>query len=273
MKKLLLHYMHQFSIFLLFSMVLVFANSFPKNPGTSVIGTPCSSPTSTSSPTVILEASIFSNNNCGPCYAIDEDLITFSFTTATPCQLPAQLSYPSSADSTQSGVCNLTNSCTMLLLNPKQDYRHWLCVFRIKNGVLPDQYTITAYQLLDCIFNGDYCYYGNNPRVTYFAPIEYTYRIRPLTASDNPAILSESGNLSSVQFYLLEFNSNHPVQFLMPERISNEKENYWSVSVIDAAGNGPCCITIPLEDTEFLLYNLSNMENDCTVFPSFSNEK
>lgn len=205
------------------------------------------SPSATASKTVILEASLSSNNNCNPCYAVDEDIITLTFTTAKPSNLPPKIPYPNP---------NESSSRPLLILNPTQDYRHFICVFSVQNGSICDQNTVTIRQLLSYLFDGNFIYYGTDSQITYYAPITYTYQIEQL----------------SQDRFLLDIQSNHPVQLIAPTRFATDSGSYFSVSVIDVAGNGPCCLTIPLEDSQVLLYNLGSTGNSCIGSPLISKE-
>lgn len=172
-------------------------------------------------PTVI-SLQLYSSNLCNPSFAVDNDLITCEFTLANPCYLLEDFDMP-----------------VGYLFHMQPDLRHWSFVFRIQNGCLPDQAKITADALLNQLFNGNYRYFGNCNDITYFAPIEISYQASEST---------------------FEIHGNHSLLFLPPEQITIENKDFWSVSVIDAAGNGPCCITVPLESPDTLLYNLTNLD-------------
>ncbi len=222
---------------------------------------------------IITDLTFESTNICSSSYAIDNDRIICKFTTLEPCCLPATLALfsptytinTSSAMSLTIPVNSLpfpspNKGTTLYLLNPLQDGRHWICSFSIQTGYLPDQASIQACQILNCIFQNGYQYYGRNPCITYFAPILFHYQITSLDsdAMDSP-MLPE--NHTAFNYKILEITSNHPVKLLPPYQYQTESGQVWEFSMIDAAGNGPCAITFLLEDTDVLLYNLTNSEN------------
>lgn len=222
---------------------------------------------------IITDLTFESTNICSSSYAIDNDRIICKFTTLEACCLPATLTLfsPAYSMNTTSAMSftipvnplpfpSSSKRTTLYLLNPLQDGRHWICSFPIQNGYLPDQTSLQACQLLNCIFQNGYQYYGRNPCVTYYAPINFQYQI---TSLDSDAMASPmlSENHTSFDFEILEITSNHPVQLLPPYQYQTESGQVWEFSMIDAAGNGPCAITFLLEDTDVLLYNLTNSEN------------
>lgn len=211
----------------------------------------------------IWELDISSNNNCNSSYAVDNDWIICTFTTMEPCFLmPVSIAlFPSWTDScTTYGSDN--PPCQ--LFHPENDFRHWTCIYQIQNGDIPDQTRITARYFLEEIFHGNYRYYGSNPAVTYYAPIHYSFTLLPL--EENITTLSANTNMQ------LEIISNHSIDFLPPETFKTDTGTYWSVSVIDQAGNGPCCITISLEDNCCLLYNFRHVRDNFYIF-SFISQK
>lgn len=170
---------------------------------------------------LILSASCSSSNLCNPSYLIDNDNIILQFETAAPCQ-PASGSF-------------------WYLFNPQNDNRHFTCIFLISHGLLSDQQVLLLTDLLYLLFP-KYQYYGANPALTYFAPLTLSYSFFPL-----PNLISH---------YQLTLTPNHAAHLLSPQQVYTESGFYQEFSVIDAAGNGPCCIRIPLEDNAILLYNL-----------------
>ncbi len=177
-------------------------------------------------PVLILSAECISNNLCRPDYLIDNDRITLQFTTKLPCQPFKDGSW--------------------YLFNPQNDSRHWVCVFFISNGLLEDQQQLFLTDLLKLLFPS-FQYYGTNPSLIYFAPLSLNYS---LTSSSSP----DSTDTSAC--YLLTLYTNHKAQLLPPQEVLTESGVCKEFSVIDAAGNGPCCIRILLEDNAILLYNL-----------------
>lgn len=205
----------------------------------------------------ILELSIFSSNLCNSAYAIDNDLIICCFTTMKPCFLtPPPAHDPTTASQPQ--TVSHAPDTSYILCNPQHDFRHWFCIYRIQNGEVPDQTLITAQAVLDQIFREGYRYYGRNPSVRYFAPIQYSVSY---PAPANHDLMADSA-------FQITIRSNHPLEFLTPEIYRTESAAFWTVSVIDAAGNGPCCIMIPLEDADILLYNFKNVKDNCYIFSS-----
>lgn len=213
----------------------------------------------------ILELQLFSNNACNPLLAVDNDQVILEFTLAAPCYSGA-ISSP---------IFPLPGY--LFCLRP--DLRHWCFVFQIQNGWLPDQSRITAEGLLRQIFSGHYRYYGSCNAITYLAPIEAACqvfdsdsRLLPPTASASllpppPDISSISVSGQAPSSSLLHdpvcsivVTGNHALTFLSPEQIHTKTGSYWTISVTDEGGNGLCCITVPLESPETLLYNLTSLE-------------
>lgn len=212
----------------------------------------------------ILELSIASDNNCNSAYAIDNDLIICEFTTLEPCYLT------SAAEPPASGYLRLLPSLPSpdphcILFHPPNDFLHWTCIYRIQNGDVPDQLPITGRSFLDWLFDGNYRYYGTDPAVIYYAPIHYSFTVSYVDTAN--------GNLSSRPAVQLEIRSNHPIEFLPYEDFISEGRAYRSIPVIDTAGNGPCCITISLEDTGSILYNFNRTEENLYVFSFISDRE
>jgi len=116
---------------------------------------------------------------------------------------------------------------------------------RIQPGLLPDQTILTPDDLLRFLFPNGYRYYGSGSGITYLAPIRLSYQLIPVSHT-------------AATTYLLTVSSNHPVELIAPERVSSDGKVLWSVSCIDAAANGPLCLTFFLEEDDILLYNLVN---------------
>lgn len=216
----------------------------------------------------ILELQLYSNNACSSHLAVDNDRITCEFTLAEPCY----------------DINLLTGNFASpgYLFCTRPDRRHWCFVLPIQNACYPDQSRITADTLLSQIFPETYCYYGACNDITYLAPINIHYQISHLDSSfrsrqvpalspapspDVPFVSISSRPLTSTlqaePNYSITITGNHPLIFLPPEQIFTETECCWSISVIDEGGNGPCCITIPLESPDTLLYNLTSLDS-CT---------
>ena len=205
----------------------------------------------------VWELDISSNNNCNSAYAVDNDRIICTFTTMEPCfPIPAFTSLFSS----RSGPCISSESEKphFLLFHPENDFRHWTCIYQIQNGDVPDQTSIMARFFLDEIFHEGYRHYGPNPAVTYYAPIRFSFTIHYPEKNKNITAVNRD-----IQ---LEIISNHPIDFLPPEEFKADTRTCWSVSVIDQAGNGPCCITISLEDNCCLLYNFRHVRDNVYIF-------
>lgn len=183
---------------------------------------------------VILQAALTSSNP-NPLYAADNDLLTLRFTTELPCSLsPCHLSQkPDAAEP------------ILLYYNPSGDHRTFYCTMRIPPNLLPDQTILTPDDILRLLFPNGYRYYGSGSGITYLAPIQLSYQLIPISHT-------------SATTYLLTVSSNHPVELIAPERLSADGKALWSVSCIDAAANGPLCVTFFLEEEDILLYNLVN---------------
>lgn len=225
--------------------------------GLSPVPPPISAASYPSFTPTIWDLDIASNNNCNSAYAVDNDRIICTFTTMKPCFLiPASISLFSS----DSGPCISSESGKpyFVLFHPENDFRHWTCIYQIQNGDVPDQTSITARSFLDGIFHEGYRYYGPNPAVTYYAPIRCSFTLD--YPEKNRNITAANGDIQ------LEIISNHPIDFLPPEEFKADTGTYWSVSVIDQAGNGPCCITISLEDSCCLLYNFKHVRDNFYIF-------
>lgn len=195
--------------------------------------TPTHSFLSDSAP-VILQAALTSSNH-NPLYAADNDLLTLRFTTELPCFLsPCHL--PQESDAAEPAL---------LYYNPSGDHRTFYCTMRIQPGLLPDQTILTPDDLLRFLFPNGYRYYGSGSGITYLAPIRLSYQLIPVSHT-------------AATTYLLTVSSNHPVELIAPERVSADGKVLWSVSCIDAAANGPLCLTFFLEEDDVLLYNLVN---------------
>lgn len=196
------------------------------------------SPGSGTVPTV-LELQLYSSNACDPLLAVDNDQIICEFTLAEPCLLH----FKSTADHEASGY--------LYCMQP--DLQHWRFIFRIQNGLLPDQGRIRARSLLNWIFCGNYRYYGTCNDILYLAPLEITFQV------SRPDTQATQWQTSPV-YLTVTVTGNHSLIFLPPEQIYTEAGCAWTISVIDAGGNGPCCITVPLESPDTLLYNLTSLE-------------
>lgn len=212
----------------------------------------------------IWNLSISSTNNCNPAYAVDNDRIICTFTTMNPCILVSD-SIPFFSVQSDSCISSGFKKPQCLFFHPENDFRHWTCVYQIQNGDFPDQTSITARFFLEKIFHGNYRYYGPNPAVTYYAPIRYSFT---LSGTNETRIIYTSGD--DIQ---LKITSNHPIEFLPPEEFNVGSRTYWSVSIIDQAGNGPCCITISLEDNSCLLYNFRHVRDNFYIFSFISQNK
>lgn len=202
---------------------------------------------------ILLEASVSSSNRCSPSYAIDNDRIICTFTTLKPwfpsspaLYLPTSQQLPS--------PCRRSVPTPYVLSHPPNDFRHWTCIDSIQNGEVPDQTPITVYSFLDRIFDGAYRYDGPDSAVTYYAPLHYSYLLHYPEDTDE--------NTSQDTPLQLEIISNHSMEFLPYETYEAGTGTYWSLPVIDAAGNGPCCIIISLEDADFLLYNFKQLTDN-----------
>lgn len=183
---------------------------------------------------VILQAALSSSNH-NPLYAADNDLLTLRFTTEFPCFLsPCHL--PQEPDAAEPAL---------LYYNPSGDHRTFYCTMRIQPGLLPDQTILTPDDLLRLLFPNGYHYYGSGFGITYLAPIRLSYQLIPVSHT-------------VATTYLLTISSNHPVELIASERVSVDDRVLWSVSCIDAAANGPLCLTFFLEEEDILLYNLVN---------------
>lgn len=177
---------------------------------------------------VILELRLFSSNNCHTSYAIDCDQITLEFTTATPCY----------------SLLSIWLEEGTLLCNPIGDFQHWSYHFEIQNHDLQDQECLRAETLLYRLFPNGYLYYGSNPSITYFAPLELCYSVYPFDEDQNLPIATDTP--------MLKLYANHPVQFLQPETFEQNGVLYLGLSIIDQAGNGPCCVVVPLNREQLL---------------------
>lgn len=190
---------------------------------------------------VILDLRLFSNNNCHSSYAIDCDRITLEFTTATPCY----------------SLRSVRPEDDVLLCNPSGDLRHWSYHFEIQYHDLPDQECLRAETLLNRLFPNGYLYYGSNPSITYFAPLELSYSVYPF---DREQILPIATDTPMLKLY-----ANHPVRFLQSETFEQNGVCYLGISIIDQAGNGPCCVVVPLDREQLIQSPSWNSSIDGTL--------
>lgn len=221
-------------------------------------------PTAPVSIPTILEAQLYSSNLCNSSYAIDNDLITCQFTLMESYQ-PPQAHSTSPTLKGSSSTSRSSQIPSYYLYHSPHDLRHWTLTFRIQNGLLPDQSTITIQTLLYWIFGENYRYYGKSDAITYYAPIHLSYQRSSTdhfstdhsSTNHSSTNRSFSGTISPDSSFSFSITANHSLIFLPPEQFITDNGIFWTVSVIDEAGNGPCCISIALESQDTLLYNLT----------------
>lgn len=226
-----------FTLFLSFFMLLLYCYTLPVH---SEADPPPDSQLSNDLP-VILELRLFSNNNCYTSYAIDCDRITLEFTTAAPCY----------------SLRSVRPEDDALLCNPSGDFQHWSYHFEIQYHDLPDQECLQVETLLNHLFPDGYLYYGSNPSITYFAPLELSYSVYPFDGEQSLPIVTDTP--------MLKLYANHPIQFLQSETFEQHGVRYLGISIIDRAGNGPCYIVVPLDREQLIQSPSWNSSIDGTL--------